>query len=115
MADALLGSDDTNVRFFGALTFTIKLNGPLDEETALNVLDRLKYWLVQLVNDSRVVVRKLTATLVTYFVRTPVTWQAHQDLIGAFGGELDQRKIEALLMFSGTLADEMNKMEHSRK
>ena len=26
LADALLGSDDANVRFFGALTFTVKLN-----------------------------------------------------------------------------------------
>lgn len=26
MANALLGSEDVNVRFFGALTFTVKLN-----------------------------------------------------------------------------------------
>lgn len=26
VADSLLGSDDPNVRFFGALTFTVKLN-----------------------------------------------------------------------------------------
>jgi len=26
LADALLGSDDVNVRFFAALTFTVKLN-----------------------------------------------------------------------------------------
>lgn len=26
LADALLGNDDVNVRFFGALTFTVKLN-----------------------------------------------------------------------------------------
>ena len=26
LADALMGSDDRNVRFFGALTFTVKLN-----------------------------------------------------------------------------------------
>lgn len=26
MADALLGSEDTSVRFFGALTFTVKIN-----------------------------------------------------------------------------------------
>ena len=26
LADALMGSDDPNVRFFGALTFTVKLN-----------------------------------------------------------------------------------------
>ncbi|KAK4992049.1 member of the karyopherin-beta [Elasticomyces elasticus] len=32
LGDALLGSDDPNVRFFGALTFTVKLNNDGSEQ-----------------------------------------------------------------------------------
>lgn len=36
LADALLGSDDVNVRFFGALTFTVKLNNDGSVSTTLS-------------------------------------------------------------------------------
>jgi hypothetical protein len=51
LADELMNSDDPNVRFYAALTFTVKLNndGPsLDAETAEEVQLRLITWLVSI-------------------------------------------------------------------
>ncbi|QIW99838.1 hypothetical protein AMS68_005356 [Peltaster fructicola] len=116
LGDALLSSTDVNVRFFGALTFTVKLNGPFDDDTAVAVLERLKYWLKCLAQDTPLVVGKLMTALVTYFLRTPVTWQKpHQELTALLGGaqELADSQLIALLLFSSTLAEETNKMEYA--
>ncbi|KAF2142854.1 uncharacterized protein K452DRAFT_357923 [Aplosporella prunicola CBS 121167] len=79
LADALLSSDDLNVRFFGALTFTVKLTSDwqsLDEDAAGELLLRLINWLVRLVNQGEkdLVTRKLSATLVQYFLCGKSTW-----------------------------------------
>ncbi|KAB2576968.1 Importin-beta [Lasiodiplodia theobromae] len=79
IADALLGSSDVNVRFFGALTFTVKLTSDpqsLDEDAANELLFRLIGWLVKLVSEGEkdLVTRKLCTTLVQFFLNGNVTW-----------------------------------------
>ena len=97
-ADALLQSQAENVRFFGALTFTIKINqdwqgfseflggwdeglsatrNSLSDADAISLLDRLIESLVRLLNagDSQRVIRKLCSSLVTYYLRPAVTWK----------------------------------------
>lgn len=51
MADQLLASSDANVRYFGALTFTVKINSDwdsLDEDQILSLQSILISWLVGL-------------------------------------------------------------------
>ena len=55
MAERLLESDDSNVKFFGALTYTVKINTVGDElskEDFASVQSRLIFWLVSSVFDS---------------------------------------------------------------
>lgn len=79
LADQLLQSQDPHVRFFGALTFTIKINNDWDSlgapDTAA-LFDRLLQWLVRLAKagEGALVLRKLCSTLVTYFFRPSVNW-----------------------------------------
>ncbi|OQO04534.1 hypothetical protein B0A48_09456 [Cryoendolithus antarcticus] len=139
LADALLGDNDINVRFFGALTFTVKLNNDgasLDEATSQHILQRLVSWFVRLVNatDKPLVIRKLCSTLVTFFTRVPFAWKRPLlHLICAFsvGPEtledveaittsteellqgLSTHQYVALLWFTASLADELTKMEYS--
>ncbi|KAI9875175.1 MAG: hypothetical protein M1830_008787 [Pleopsidium flavum] len=80
LADALLSSDDDKVRFFGALTFTIKINQDWDSlgpEDAKLLLIRLLSRLVRLVsqNEGSLVVRKICSALVAYFVRPNSAWE----------------------------------------
>ncbi|KAL8692278.1 MAG: hypothetical protein Q9218_002671 [Villophora microphyllina] len=79
LADALLHSNDVNVRFFGALTFTIKINSDWDslkEEDTGPILTRLLQWLALRVNagETVLVTKKLCSTLVAYFLRPSVSW-----------------------------------------
>ncbi|MCJ1247252.1 hypothetical protein MMC30_004466 [Trapelia coarctata] len=78
LADALLQSHDEKVRFFGALTFTIKINtdwNSLGRDTTA-LLVRLLTWLVQLTsgNEGALVVRKLCSALVAYFLQPAAAW-----------------------------------------
>ncbi|KAI9760185.1 MAG: 60S ribosomal protein L2A [Chaenotheca gracillima] len=80
LADALLGYEDSQVQFFGALTFTVKLNSDwqsLDDENAGLVLQKIVSWLVHfaLQSNSTMVTKKLTMTLVTYFLRFSQHWK----------------------------------------
>ncbi|KXL48441.1 hypothetical protein M433DRAFT_63187 [Acidomyces richmondensis BFW] len=137
VADALLGSDDSNVRFFGALTFTVKLNNDgatLDAETAQTIQQRLISWFIRLVQqrEGALVIKKLCSALTTYFLRSPMIWkcpllhvavslqrgevipgdniQTGAD-ISSILQPLDLHQIVALLWFSGTLADELGRTE----
>ncbi|KAK5121938.1 hypothetical protein LTR85_004510 [Meristemomyces frigidus] len=139
IADALLASSDRNVRFFAALTFTVKLNNDgatLDAETAQSVQIRLISWLVRLVRDgeSALVTKKLCSTLTTYYLRSPVLWkrpllhiassmqsgdtlpeasfEMGRAMVDALHG-LSNDQIVVLLWFSGTLADEVGRMENN--
>ena len=79
LADTLLSSNDVNVRFFGALTFTVKLNSDwetLDSDGAESLLMRLLTRIIELVskNESAMIVRKLCSALVTFFLRPVANW-----------------------------------------
>ncbi|KAL8764203.1 MAG: hypothetical protein Q9184_000172 [Pyrenodesmia sp. 2 TL-2023] len=79
LADALLQSQDEKVRFFGALTFTIKINSDWDElevEDTAPLLHRLLHWITLSVQVEKgpLVVRKLCTSLVAYFLRPTVSW-----------------------------------------
>ena len=78
-ADVLLQSQDPKVRFFGALTFTVKINNDwetLSTEDSTSLLDRLLHWLVQLTTrgEGTLVLKKLCSTLVVYLFRPSVIW-----------------------------------------
>ncbi|KAL9000030.1 MAG: hypothetical protein Q9169_001275 [Polycauliona sp. 2 TL-2023] len=80
MADVLLGSEDANVRFFGALTFTVKINcdwESLKEGEVEQLLHQLVTWLTLRVksNETPLVVKKLCTALVAYFLRSSASWQ----------------------------------------
>ena len=134
-ADELLQSQDPNVRFFGALTFTIKINNDwesLDADNAAVLLDRLLLWLVRLadVGEGPLVLRKLCSTLVAYFLRPSVSWDhcvRHVICCMRFGdiisrdnlssmpptgdmlSHLDALKIKTVLWFAAALVEEVGK------
>lgn len=135
IADALLGSTDVNVRFFGALTFTVKLTSDsrsLEEDAANELLFRLIGWLVQLVSkgDKDLVTRKLCTTLVQFFLNGNVTWnQCARQLVCSFAkgeavpstslelypptdqlvGNLAVPQVLALLWFGNNLVEEVKR------
>ncbi|OTB08480.1 hypothetical protein M426DRAFT_317105 [Hypoxylon sp. CI-4A] len=135
LADGLLGRPDDNVKFFGALTFTVKLNTEsLSDENAISVLDKLISFLITSLKDgsSSLVVRKLCSTLVTYFIHYSHTWSrcvrhlAHcldsrafvpvDDIDGTSGLEvavqsLDMESFIALNWFTQFLANETEKID----
>ena len=79
LADQSLHSLDAHVRFFGALTFTIKINtdwNTLSVGDATGLLQRLLTWLIQLVQvgDGPLVIKKLCSSLVAYFLRASTSW-----------------------------------------
>ncbi|KAI0849349.1 ARM repeat-containing protein [Daldinia vernicosa] len=77
LADGLLSRPDQNVKFFGALTFTVKLNTEsLSDEDAVSVLQKLISFLITSLRDGTAgfVVKKLCSTLVTYFIHYSHTW-----------------------------------------
>ncbi|PNS15602.1 hypothetical protein CAC42_861 [Sphaceloma murrayae] len=79
IADNLLSVQDTNLRFYGALTFQIKLNrdaarlGPDDSQA---LLERLINHLVTCVNDSSqiYIIEKLCSVLATYLTQATCQW-----------------------------------------
>ncbi|KAG0637530.1 hypothetical protein HOY80DRAFT_262725 [Tuber brumale] len=79
LADSLLAIDDQYVQFFGALTFTVKLNSDsasLSPKDIPILRDRLIDWLVRFnsLGLAQLVVRKLCSTLVVFFIRFPHYW-----------------------------------------
>ncbi|KAL8836862.1 MAG: hypothetical protein Q9170_002753 [Blastenia crenularia] len=79
LADTLFHSEDEKVRFFGALTFTVKINSDWDtlrDEDRGPVLHRLLQWLAVRVRagEGPLVVRKLCTSLAAYFLRPTITW-----------------------------------------
>lgn len=96
LATSLLGHGDEQVRFFAALTFTVKLNTDayvsplhviktnltstrksLSEQDAQALLQTLMGWLIRCLNgsESALVVRKLCSTLVAYFLQFSSSWE----------------------------------------
>lgn len=79
LADQLMNSADANVRFFGALTFAVKVNRDWSSLTSVDgkdLLHRLLFWFVRCVNgkDISLVVRKLCSALVALFKQTAGEW-----------------------------------------
>ncbi len=79
LADTLLYSEDRNVRFFGALTFTIKIkrdSASLTESEARSLVERLLQHLIRLVNrgESALVIKKLCSALVAYYLLPSTLW-----------------------------------------
>jgi hypothetical protein len=94
-ANSLLESKDEKVQFFGALTFTVKLNSDLsvdrtilraksltwsseslNPDDAVALLNRILNWLVLLSSRGAgpLVIRKICSTLVIYFLRFSSSW-----------------------------------------
>ncbi|KAA8911147.1 armadillo-type protein [Sphaerosporella brunnea] len=79
LADYLLERQDQHVRFFGALTFTVKLNSDwksVSEDDVPVLCAKLIGWLVSLLNENSppLVVKKLCSTLVVFFIRFADAW-----------------------------------------
>ncbi|KAI2630597.1 ARM repeat-containing protein [Hypoxylon sp. NC1633] len=77
IAQGLSARPGDNVKFFAALTYTIKLNTEnLPDEGAVSVLRRLISWLITALRDGtgRFVLTKLCNTLVTHFIHYSHTW-----------------------------------------
>ncbi|KAF1915474.1 armadillo-type protein [Ampelomyces quisqualis] len=87
IADALLKNTDEQVRFFGALTLTVKLNADSAELTE----EHSEQLLMTLINHvvsrptSSIATRKVTSTLAQYFVKPISVWtQCIRSLIVSF-------------------------------
>lgn len=95
LADSLLGNKEESVRFFGALTFIVKLNTDscvqypcpelreaneqsksLSDDDARALLQNIIGWLIRCLRNGEgaLVVRKLCSTLVTYFLQFSTSW-----------------------------------------
>ena len=80
IAETLLQSDDQNVRFFGALTWLVKINqdgASLSEDDLQQLQATLLNWTVQLASrgESILVLRKLCSVLVGFFMLAKVDWR----------------------------------------
>ncbi|QSZ30779.1 hypothetical protein DSL72_000337 [Monilinia vaccinii-corymbosi] len=137
LANGLLGRNSDDVKFFGALTFTIKLNTDsqsLKDEDAQVVLHRIIGWLIKSLNSGcgPLVVRKLCTTLVTYFLHFSGSWArcvSHLTYCLCLGEAVPYHKLEdaptmavlaqnlpddktlAILWFSATLVEEVGKTD----
>jgi hypothetical protein len=90
IADALLKSDNEQVRFFGALTLTVKLNADsaeLDEASSEQLLSTLIYHLVSTPTSSSAT-RKVSSTLAQYFTKPISVWtQSIRSLAVSFAAQ----------------------------
>lgn len=80
IADELLQSANNEVRFFGALTFTVKIERDWDflsDEEASQLLNILITWLIRLINagETKLIIKKLCSSLVSYFLRPSAPWE----------------------------------------
>ncbi|PYH41718.1 putative importin 13 [Aspergillus saccharolyticus JOP 1030-1] len=135
IANHLLAEDNTDLRFFGALTFTVKINQDwqhLSTEEAQELLGRLIEHYVILVNggERSLVVRKLAASLATIFLKPNAPWtralcnlaaslangkhvsEEHckdVDLRHTVLPALSERQVTSLLYFSNILGEEIHR------
>jgi hypothetical protein len=135
MGDVLLNSSDENVRFFGALTFTVKVNADsagLSEQESEQLLAKLIQHLVSHPASS-ISTRKLCSTLAQYFTKPISTWgQCIRSLAVSFALQqpvldagleshpsaldviphLPDERLLVLLEFAMNLADETKKLSN---
>ncbi|EFW23006.1 hypothetical protein D8B26_006551 [Coccidioides posadasii str. Silveira] len=79
IADSLLGSEDANVRFYGALTLTMKIHqdwANLGEQMVRDLLIRLVDCFLLLVNknETSVVMRKFITSMTAMFFKPQAPW-----------------------------------------
>ncbi|KAI0127513.1 armadillo-type protein [Xylariales sp. AK1849] len=77
IAEGLLARSGDNVKFFGALTFIVKLNTEsIEDDDSQTVLHSLISWLLKSLENGAgaIVIRKLCSALVTHFVRFSHLW-----------------------------------------
>ncbi|OAX80377.1 hypothetical protein ACJ72_05289, partial [Emergomyces africanus] len=132
IADGLLASDDTNARFFGALTLTVKIHQDwehLGEAKTKDLLVHLINIFILMVSrdEAAVSMRKFMSTLTTFFFKPGAPWThciRHVTMSVASGKYLSEDQCEQerfqkialpslsyermlpLLSFSTTLAEE---------
>ncbi|KFX90214.1 hypothetical protein V490_06567 [Pseudogymnoascus sp. VKM F-3557] len=137
LANSLLQSSDEKVQFFGALTFTVKLNtdsASLSDTDAQAVLNQLLTWLIVYLRRASgpLALRKLCSTLVVYFLHFSASWTmcVKHVILCLFADEavgietlqdapetsllvsrLSPEKLSAALWFSTTLAEEVEKVD----
>ncbi|KAI9890239.1 MAG: hypothetical protein M1814_004401 [Vezdaea aestivalis] len=80
LADTLLDNEDEKVRFFGALTLTVKLNldwQTLDEARSMEILNGLITWFIKLLarSTTALVLKKMCGTLVAFFLHFSSSWE----------------------------------------
>ncbi|KAF1850945.1 ARM repeat-containing protein [Cucurbitaria berberidis CBS 394.84] len=132
IADALLKSDNEQVRFFGALTLTVKLNADsaeLSEDDSEQLLSTLIHHLISRPSSS-IATRKVSSTLAQYFNKPISVWtQCIKSLAVSFAlqqpvlddasdshpsawdlfPQLSDEQLLVLLDFAMNLADEARK------
>ncbi|KAB8349658.1 hypothetical protein FH972_023677 [Carpinus fangiana] len=137
LADHLLKSSSSNVRFFAANTFTIKINSEgssLSEEDLATILERLLAAYVDAVNsgDAALVIQKLCVALVALFFLASSSWAqcvrhvvcclhaSHfvpEDSLASQPDSKDitlhKKQLSAVLLFATTLAEDAQKVDHS--
>ncbi|BFZ59637.1 member of the karyopherin-beta [Saitoella coloradoensis] len=135
LADQLLASEEDNVRFFGALTYQVKINAnwkTLPEEYYTQLLTTLVSWLLRYQNGPSLVARKLVAVLTTFTLHTiPTTWKSPVKYLAAcltaksvvptetaesmsmrdLVGGLNESELKITLEFANVLAEEADKTD----
>ncbi|PGH18256.1 hypothetical protein AJ79_00595 [Helicocarpus griseus UAMH5409] len=132
IADGLLASDDTNARFFGALTLTVKIHQDwehLGEAKSKDLLAHLINIFILLItrDEAAITMRKFMTTLTTFFFKPNAPWthclrlvaisvangkylpenQCEQNTFDNLAlPSLSYERMHPLLSFSTTLAEE---------
>ncbi|PYH88187.1 hypothetical protein BO71DRAFT_488962 [Aspergillus ellipticus CBS 707.79] len=135
VANHLLGDESTDLRFFGALTFTVKINNDwqnLSPEEGKELLAQLIHHYVFLVDGGErpMVIRKLASSLATIFLKPNAPWtRALCNLAASLADgkhlaeerclpldlrldvlpALSERQLTCLLYFANILAEEINR------
>ncbi|TVY44332.1 Importin beta-like protein [Lachnellula occidentalis] len=140
VANSLCTSKNENVRFFAALTFTVKLNTDaqsLGDEDVRALLQTLVGWLVRCVENAEgpLVMRKLCSTLVSYFLQFSMSWKrcvkhlmyclctkravpyddalSESPDIAVLAAELSNETAIAIFWFASSLVEEVGKTDSS--
>lgn len=141
LAEACLNHHTANVRFFGALTYTVKINNDGNQLSGLDsliLLDKLLATFVHLVNqgEGALVLTKFCSTLVTFFLLPSAPWQKclrhlmccflkgrtfpeHVELSAGGTSQLvtllEQKHLLAILLFMQLMAEDVAKVDHSNQ
>ncbi|KAK9799081.1 putative Armadillo-type protein [Seiridium cardinale] len=132
IAEGLLARHSDNVRFFGALTFIVKLNTEaLNDDDARSALQKLMDWLLKCLENGAgaIVIRKLCSALVTHFIHFSHVWPSclrhisaclqigqsdstgNTGLVKDFAQGLVTQKSVAAIWFATALAEEAEKID----